>query len=214
MYALQDANYKHVLSLTDCDYAISCTPMHHCCTGYGRELKDGDDQGSFSGRSSEDEGIYPRGMSLEKATERLLAWPPIGSTHAMPHASVLERRQDVILKNLRERTVPVVSLKEPHILVCSQSNWPQHLFFFLRELRKLDQPNPPIVILYPNDPTAKEWGKVGIFKDVFFLKGSPMYELDLMRGGVLQAGPSTKLPISYFILTSSTLLLLMVVTEI
>lgn len=177
--------------------------VHPCCTGYGRELKDNDDPGSFNSNSSEDEGAYPRGMSLEKATEMLLAWPPIGSTHAQPHESVLERRRDVIFQNLKERTVPVVSLKVPHILVCCQSHWPQHLFFFVKELRKLDQPNPPIVILYPNEPTARQWGKVGIFKDVFFLKGSPIYELDLMRGGVLQAGLSAKLPNSYFVPLSS-----------
>lgn len=177
--------------------------VHHCCTGYGRDLKDGDDTGSFNSNSSEDEGVYPRGMSLEKATERLLAWPPIGSTHALPHAAVLERRRDVILQNLKERSIPVVSIRVPHVLVCCQSNWPQHLFYFVKELRKLEQPNPPIVILHPNEPTAKQWGKVGIFKDVFFLKGSPIYELDLMRGGVLQAGPSTNLPNSLFVLMNS-----------
>jgi hypothetical protein len=66
----------------------------------------------------------------------------------------------------------------------------------VKELRKLDQPNPPVVILYPGEPTAKEWGKVGIFEDVYFLKGSPIYELDLMRGGVLQAGQFSKHSIS------------------
>ncbi|KAG0597480.1 hypothetical protein M758_UG342600 [Ceratodon purpureus] len=156
-------------------------------SGYGRKPSRGDDRGSFNGSSSEDEGAYPRGMSLERATELLLAWPPIGSTHAQPHAAVLERRRDVILQNLKERTVPVVSLNVPHILVCCQSNWPQHLFYFVKELRKPDQPNPPIVVLYPDEPTAKQWGKVGIFEEVYFIKGSPIYELDLMRGGVLQA---------------------------
>jgi hypothetical protein len=136
----------------------------------------------------EDGGDYPQGMSLENATEVLLAWPPTGSGITQPHASVLERRQDVILQNLRERTVPVVSLSVPHILVCCQSRWPDNLFYFVKELRKPQVPSPPIVILHPNVPNAAEWGKVGIFKDVLFLKGSPIYELDLMRAGVLQAG--------------------------
>lgn len=158
------------------------------CTGFGgRSNKDGDDRASSS---SEDEGAYPKGMSLEKATERLLAWPPIGSAHSQPHAAVLERRRDAILQNLKERTVPVVGFKDPHILVCCQSNWPQHLFYFVRQLRRLHQPHPPIVILHDSQPTAKQWGKIGIFEDVFYLKGSPLYELDLMRGGVLHAGPS------------------------
>lgn len=108
-----------------------------------------------------------------------------------PHAAVLERRQDVILHNLSERTVPVVSLPAPHILVCCQSHWPDNIFYFVKELRRPEFANPPIVILHPNEPTATQWGKVGIFHDVFFLKGSPIYELDLMRGGVLQAGIST-----------------------
>ena len=122
----------------------------------------------------------------------LMSWPPIGSTQAQPHASVLEKRRDLVLQGLKERTISVVSLKVPHILVCCQSNWPQHIYYFVRELRKPDQPNPPIVILYPDEPTAKEWGTVGIFQDIYFLKGSPIYELDLMRGGVLHAGQSTK----------------------
>lgn len=134
-------------------------------------------------------------MSLERATELLLAWPPIGPAHVQPHAAVLERRQDVILQNLSERTVPVVALAVPHILVCCQSHWPDHIFFFVKELRKPHLPNPPIVILHPNDPSAEQWGKVGIFDDVFFLKGSPIYELDLMRGGVLQAGPFVRVSI-------------------
>lgn len=134
-------------------------------------------------------------MCLEKATERLLAWPPV-PPHTQPHASVLERRADLILKNLQERTIPVVELKIPHILVCCQGSWPRHIFYFVKDLRKPDFPNPPIVFLHPNDPSAKQWGKVGIFKDVFFLKGSPIYELDLMRGGILQAG-------LYFILLES-----------
>lgn len=151
-------------------------------SGYGRSLSHGsDDEGG---------GNYPRGVSLESATEMLLAWPPVGAGYAQPHASVLERRQDVILQNLRKRTVSIVALPVPHILVCCQSHWPENIFYFIKELRKPDLPNPPIVILHPSEPTAGQWGKVGIFEDVFFLKGSPIFELDLMRGGVLQAGPS------------------------
>lgn len=155
--------------------------------GYGKSRSVDRESDSFEDSDSEDEGSYPKGMSLEKATESLLAWPPIPA-HAHPHASVLERRADVILENLKKRTVPVVNLMKPHILVCCQSHWPQHIYYFLKELRKPNFPNPPIVILHPNDPTASQWGMVGIFEDVFFLKGSPLYELDLMRGGVLQAG--------------------------
>ena len=158
--------------------------------GYGTEYSNGD---SFNSESTDDdEGTYPKGMSLEKATEVLLAWPPVRPAYVQPHQAVLERRQDVILQNLKERSIPIVALDVPHVLVCCQSGWPQHLFYFVKELRRPDLPSPPIVILHPNDPSAYEWGRVGMFEDVYFLKGSPIYELDLMRGGVLQAGPSTK----------------------
>ncbi|KAG0559141.1 hypothetical protein KC19_10G082400 [Ceratodon purpureus] len=146
-------------------------------------------EAGYAGAGSDDEdgGAYPRGVTLERATELLLSWPPVGASFVQPHAAVLERRQDVILHNLSERTVPVVSLPAPHILVCCQSHWPDNIFYFVKELRRPEFANPPIVILHPNEPTATQWGKVGIFHDVFFLKGSPIYELDLMRGGVLQA---------------------------
>jgi potassium large conductance calcium-activated channel subfamily M alpha protein 1 len=143
--------------------------------------------GSSSSRSSAADRCYPKGVSLEEATEILLSWPPIPH-HGQPHPAVLERRTDIILQNLKQRTIQVVELKVPHILVCIQGNWPLHIYYFLRELRKPGLLNPPIVILYPNEPDAKQWGKVGIFVDTFFLKGSAVYELDLMRGGVLQAG--------------------------
>ncbi|KAH9541015.1 hypothetical protein CY35_14G037400 [Sphagnum magellanicum] len=142
--------------------------------------------GSPSSRSSAADRCYPKGVSLEEATEILLSWPPIPH-HGQPHPAVLERRTDIILQNLKQRTIQVVELKVPHILVCIQGNWPLHIYYFLRELRKPGFPNPPIVILYPNEPDANQWGKVGIFVDTFFLKGSAVYELDLMRGGVLQA---------------------------
>lgn len=172
--------------------------------GYGSKFSNGTrdvsrrhDSVSLSDSDSEDEGLYPRGVSLEKATDLLLAWPPIGLNQVQPHASVLERRQDVILENLQARTVGVVSLNAPHILVCCQNDWPQEMFYLVKELRKPDMPKPPIVILYPDRPSAIEWGKVGIFEDVFFCKGSPMYELDLMRGGVLHAGARLSAKHSY-----------------
>ncbi|KAG6543506.1 hypothetical protein Mapa_015000 [Marchantia paleacea] len=130
---------------------------------------------------------FPKGISLEKAAEDLLAWPPL-ALNQRPHPAVLHRRADLILKNLQERTLSMVAFNTPHILVCCQAGWPTHLFYFLLELRKPGFPNPPIVILYPQIPTAKQWGSVGVFHGVFYLKGSPVYELDLMRGGVLQAG--------------------------
>ena len=125
--------------------------------------------------------------SLECATEKLLTWPPL-STYGQPHPVVLERRADVILKDLKEKTLAVVELTEPHILLCCQSTWPNHLFYFIKGLRRPQTRHPPIVILFPKAPSAEQWGLVGIFQNVYLIKGSPIFELDLMRGGVLQAG--------------------------
>ncbi|KAL2612895.1 hypothetical protein R1flu_024587 [Riccia fluitans] len=125
---------------------------------------------------------YPEGTSL--------VWPPQdlrNLRNQRPHPAVLDRMTHIILKNLEERTLSIVAFNTPHILVCCQAGWPMHLFYFLLELRKPGVSHPPVVILYPRVPTVKQWGTVGLFKGVFFLKGSPVYELDLMRGGVLQA---------------------------
>lgn len=134
-------------------------------------------------------------MSLEYAAEKLLTWPPL-STYGQPHPVVLERRADIILKDLKEKTLAIVELTEPHILLCCQGTWPSHLFYFIKGLRRPKNRHPPIVILFPLDPSPEQWGLVGIFKNVFLIKGSPIFELDLMRGGVLQAG--NKLSICYF----------------
>ncbi|CAM6125487.1 unnamed protein product [Calypogeia fissa] len=129
---------------------------------------------------------FPKGKTLEKAAEELLAWPPVSHLDR-PHPALLEEKKDVIMKDLKERTISMVAFNVPHILVCCQTGWPAHFFYFLVELRKPGFPNPPVVMLYPREVNAKEWGMVGAFKDVYFLKGSPQYELDLLRAGVLQA---------------------------
>jgi potassium large conductance calcium-activated channel subfamily M alpha protein 1 len=126
-------------------------------------------------------------MSLEKEAEKLLTWPPL-STYGQPHPVVLERRADTILNDLKEKTLSIVEMAIPHILLCCQGTWPSHLFYFIKGLRQPKSHHLPIVILFPKDPSADQWGLLGIFKDVYLIKGSPTFELDLMRGGVLQAG--------------------------
>ncbi|CAM6088465.1 unnamed protein product [Calypogeia fissa] len=151
------------------------------------KLADKKDEFKVNEHSKSETGFrFPKGMSLEKAAETLLAWPPL-SKDERPHPVVIERREDLIMKNLEERKVSMVAFNVPHILLCCQAGWPANLFYFLGEHRKPRFPNPPIVILFPHDPTAQQWGPVGIFPDVFFVKGSPIYELDLMRGGILHA---------------------------
>ncbi|KAJ7563620.1 hypothetical protein O6H91_03G117500 [Diphasiastrum complanatum] len=129
---------------------------------------------------------HPESLSLENALDEILLWPS-SSQYGRPHLAVLDQQRSNILQNLEERTRTIVDLSKPHILVCCQGTWPQNIFYFLNGLRKPKFPNPPIVILHPDQPTATEWGTIGIFKDIFFLKGSPIYELDLMRGGIIQA---------------------------
>lgn len=127
------------------------------------------------------------GLSLAKATEELLVWPP-PANYGRPHPAVLERQEQKILESLQQRIISVVDLRQPHILICSQCGWPSNFYYFMTEIRQPGFPSPPVVILTPDLPNSYQWGTVGIFDDVFVLQGSPIYELDLMRGGVLHAG--------------------------
>lgn len=140
------------------------------------ELKDD----SWSHRSSE-------GLSIQLAAEELLAWPP-SLQYGRPHPAVLGRKTDLIVQNLHSRTISIVDLPKPHLLVCCQGSWPTNMYYLLAGLRMPAFPKPHIVILHPQEPSAFQWGSVGIFEDVFFLRGSPLYEVDLLRGGILQAG--------------------------
>ena len=126
-------------------------------------------------------------ISLEEAIEMAMCWPPLYQNDK-PDPAILERRTAEILENLQFRTMNIVGrLQTPHVLVCIQGKWPSSLFYFVSHLRTPGWPNPPIVILHPNLPAACEWGNVGFFEEVYFVKGSPSYELDLVRAGVLEA---------------------------
>ncbi|XP_024516267.1 calcium-activated potassium channel subunit alpha-1-like isoform X2 [Selaginella moellendorffii] len=124
--------------------------------------------------------------SLEEAIDMAMSWPPLRKWDK-PERPVLERREDTILENLREKTINVVVLSFPHILLCIEGNWPLNLFYFICNLRIPTMPQMPLVIMHPSTPTAADWGCVGLFVDVYFVKGSALYELDLVRAGVLQA---------------------------
>ncbi|KAH9312112.1 hypothetical protein KI387_027147, partial [Taxus chinensis] len=125
-------------------------------------------------------------FSLEEAIDVATSWPP-SQKWEKPDPSVLERRVDVIMENLCCRTMSVIDLNVSHILLCIQGKWPINIFYFISHLRTPDLPNPPVVILHPREPVASEWGCAGMFEDVYFVKGSPLYELDLVRAGVMQA---------------------------
>lgn len=126
-------------------------------------------------------------ISLEDAIDMAMCWPPLHQNDK-PDPAILERRAAEIAENLRRRTMNIVGkLQTPHILVCIQGKWPGSLFYMVSHLRTPGLPNPPIVILHPKLPATSEWGTVGFFEQVYFVKGSPSYELDLVRAGVLQA---------------------------
>lgn len=131
--------------------------------------------------------------SLEEAVDIAMSWPPVLKC-TKPEQPVLERQTQKIFENLAERTLHTVKLQDAHILLCIQGTWPVSLFYFIEQLRKPIVPNPPIVILHPNDPKASDWGCVGLFEHVYFVKGSPIYELDLVRAGALQAGERSRDP--------------------
>lgn len=125
-------------------------------------------------------------ISLEDAINMAMSWPPL-QAHDKPDPAILERRMPEILDNLRSRTMTVVKLQQPHVLLCIQGKWPTSLFYFVSFLRTPGLPNPPIVILHPHLPHASDWGCIGFLDHVYFVKGSPSYEMDLLRAGVLQA---------------------------
>lgn len=130
-------------------------------------------------------------ISLEDAINMAMSWPPL-QQFDKPDPSILERRAPEILENLQDRSMNIVNLHLPHILVCIQGKWPSGLFYFVSQLRTPGLPDPPIVILHPHAPCASDWGCIGLFDHVYFVKGSPSYELDLVRAGVLQAGTFSK----------------------
>ena len=126
--------------------------------------------------------------SLEEAVDMAMRWPPLVK-NLKPEQPILDRRTRKILENLKERTLYVVKgQEESHVLLCIQGKWPISLFYFVAQLRTDVVPHSPIVILHPHEPNAADWGCVGLFEDVYFVKGSPIYELDLLRAGVMQAG--------------------------
>ncbi|XP_024525362.1 calcium-activated potassium channel subunit alpha-1 isoform X2 [Selaginella moellendorffii] len=123
--------------------------------------------------------------SLEDAIEAATRWPPLKLDK--PDPPVLARRAQIIQAHLQSNTMNVVRLPSPHILVCIEGMWPVNLFYFVSNLRINNVLNLPVVILHPNEPTAAQWGCVGLFSDVYFVQGTALYELDLIRAGVLQA---------------------------
>jgi hypothetical protein len=128
-------------------------------------------------------------ITLEDAINMAMSWPPLQILDK-PDPSIIERRRADVYKHLKTSTLNVVRLVHPHILVCIQGKWPSNLFYFVSQLRTPRMPNPPIVILHPNEPSMADWGCVGVFPHIYFVIGSPSYELDLLRAGVLQAGSS------------------------
>lgn len=125
-------------------------------------------------------------VSLEEAINFAMRWPP-PQKWEKPEPPVLERNANVIMENLSSRTTSVINLNTPHILLCIQGKWPVNIFYLINHLRMPSLPNPPVVILHPHELVSSDWGCVGMFKDVYFIKGSPLYELDLLRAGVMQA---------------------------
>lgn len=116
-------------------------------------------------------------------------WPrPPFSNIGRPHSRLIQLKDRDIAHNMMERSISEVTLNDRHILVCSEGGWPLHFFYFLMEMRKSGTTSPPIVILCPTQPSIEEWGLLGFFENVYYLQGSPMYEMDLIRGKIHQTG--------------------------
>ncbi|MCO5551651.1 hypothetical protein L7F22_005155 [Adiantum nelumboides] len=137
------------------------------------------------GRNQENKVENHNVYSLQEAVDLITQWPPLKPEK--PDYPVLRKRAANIEKNLQERTMTLVNLDRPHVLLCLQGRWPTNLFHFVAQLRTPFLPKPPIVIMQSGMPNTEDWGCVGMFDDVYFLHGSPIYEIDLLRAGVLQA---------------------------
>ncbi|GBG62829.1 Calcium-activated potassium channel subunit alpha-1 [Chara braunii] len=122
----------------------------------------------------------------QEISERILAWPP-KILPGKPRLPVIATHENAICANLRERTVSSVKFQN-HILVCCECQWPRNLYYFVDHLRLPGFPTPPIVILSPHEPKPEQWGCLGIFQDVFYIKGTATSKLDLFRAGL----PSVK----------------------
>ncbi|GBG62819.1 hypothetical protein CBR_g32402 [Chara braunii] len=126
--------------------------------------------------------IDRKNYSLEEVTEKLLTWPPV-LVGGRPSPEVIAGHREIIEEDLTQKTLSLVRLSERHILVCCEGQWPHNLYYFVEHLRLEGFPTPPIVILSPEEPGPEQWGCLGIFEDVYYVKGSGTCELDLMRAG-------------------------------
>lgn len=63
-----------------------------------------------------------------------------------------------------------------------------NLYYLLHILRRPGLPNVPVVILHPFEVTVEQWGYIGMFKNVYLVRGSPVFDVDLLRAGVTSAG--------------------------
>eukprot|EP00897_Mesotaenium_endlicherianum_P002217 jgi/Mesen1/2022/ME000148S01122 len=137
--------------------------------------------------------------TLESAIDRLMAWPP-ADKKTRPYPFALTQQAGKILANLEERrrnigtegrrALPEAAAERLWAVGCGggqQNEWPTNLYYMLSTLRSHHFLRKPVVILHPHAPTAQQWGYCGMFPDVFFVEGSPMHELDLLRAGILQA---------------------------
>jgi hypothetical protein len=118
---------------------------------------------------------------MQLAAEELLAWPP-HLQYGRPHPAVLGRHTDQILTTCRSIHC--------YLLISRRlSFWFASMMYYLvaglptqawiSKAYNCDSP--------PTNAFSFAVGPIGIFDDVFFLEGSPLYEVDLLQGCVLQA---------------------------
>lgn len=150
----------------------------------------GVEKGETKGEKRGSEGKDIRRLSsLTQAVDTLLQWPPASLAEKPPKA-VLSRRAPEILQNLEDCTLDLVRLRASHVLVCLQGSWPRGLFHLAVQLRRTATPQSqlPIVFLCSVPPSHWDWGCLGIFQEVYFLRGNPRFEVDLVRANVARAG--------------------------
>jgi hypothetical protein len=103
-------------------------------------------------------------------------------SHYYAHPTPIDIEQ-VTIKNYICDEIPDLS---NHLIIIGKIalNW----YDLIKPLRaRCLGPLRPIVLLYPSTIASDIWHRIGIFEGIYFVKGSPLEEVNLLRAGIFRA---------------------------
>eukprot|EP00899_Mesostigma_viride_P029372 jgi/Mesvir1/961/Mv17514-RA.2 len=163
----------------------SHTRQHTGDYNMGSKQSLGQEQVHTNQQVGEDNNSHAK--QLAAAVEAALQWPPKSvAVDRRVADAVVAHNEDKIREALASRTLTVCSLSG-HVVITCPVAYPD-IFYVVAQLRLRRPPTKPVLLLAPEEPTATAWGSIGVFEDVFFMKGTPRARLDLIRAGVHNAG--------------------------